>query len=262
MKRHLILVVCLTLFFASQTWAGQFGPITSRVQPGQFYLGGGYMWLSEELDAGIFNGASDYLETKQNSLYLQGGVGIAKGWEGYIRVGVADFNIGDDGAYQFLSSSESSNELRPFVAAGIGGPVYSGKTLTVGPFLQVSYYSDYEDEKRGTYSGLAGKEELNLDNALAVDLGFSFEVAMEGAVLYAGPMYSFYDSEIKSIFTADGGLGVETVPSDGSGEDLKLDTAFGGFIGINWPLTQTLQLNVEGQYRSGLGIGANLIYAF
>ncbi|PLX82475.1 MAG: hypothetical protein C0616_02365 [Desulfuromonas sp.] len=262
MKRHLILVVCLTLFLASQAWAGQFGPITSRVQSGQFYLGGGYMNLTEKLDAGdnAYNlDGKEPLETRQNSLYLQAGVGIGRGWEGYIRGGVSDFQV-ESLDYQWTNqSSESSSELRPFFSAGIGGPAFSGPTLSVGPFVQVSYYSDYEDEKSGSFSGNPGKEKFFFDNAINVDLGFTFETVLEGAVLYGGPIVSFYDSKIKSAFYAsDSNLGTATE----GWHDLKLDSSYGGFFGINWPLNESLQLNAEGQYRSGLGIGGNLIYTF
>lgn len=256
MKRHLIFVAILILISVTQSWGGQFGPITSRVNPGQFYLGGGYMWLSEEFDPGNFSNNNDTLETRQNSLYLQGGVGLGNRWEAYIRGGVADFSA--DEVYQFLGDDDSSNDLRPFVTAGIGGPVFVGKNLTVGPFLQASYYSDYEDEQRGSYASLDGKEKILFDNAIAIDLGLTFEVTIEGAALYAGPIYSYYDSEIKSVFTADNGLGVATK----GWEDLELDSSFGGFVGINWPLTEKLQLSLEGQYRSGLGIGGTLLYAF
>ena len=88
-------------------------------------------------------------------------------------------------------------------------------------------------------------------------MGFTFEVSLEGALLYGGTVYSYYDSEIESTFTANGGQDIAF-----QNEDVKLESPFGVFVGISWPLTDHLHLDIEGQFRSGANLSSKLIYTF
>ncbi|PLX86577.1 MAG: hypothetical protein C0614_03735 [Desulfuromonas sp.] len=256
MKRLCLLVACLCLTLTTQALGAGYGPAKSRLAAGQFSLSAGYNWLSEEYDAG---GSFGGLESDQNMLYAQADFGLPGGWGVYMRGGGADYTLKDP--YVFHESNESTDDLRPFVGLGIGGPIFKGSRLTVGPFLQVNYFSDYETSKYGTYrsnqGSFAGVEEIYFDNALAVDMGFTFEVSLEGALLYGGPVYSYYDSEIESTFTANGGQDIAF-----QNEDVKLESPFGVFVGISWPLTDHLHLDIEGQFRSGANLSSKLIYTF
>ncbi|MDT8442141.1 MAG: hypothetical protein RQ723_10815 [Desulfuromonadales bacterium] len=256
MKRFSLIVTCLFLTLSSQAWSAGYGPAKSRLDAGQIYLGAGYNWLSEKYDSGSFS--DDDLESDQNQVYAQAGVGLPAGWEIYVRGGVADYELDDP--YVFLDSGETSDDLRPFVGLGIGGPIFRGNTLTIGPFAQVSYFSDYETSKRGGFSTpqgvINGKEEIFFDNALNIDLGFTFEVSIEGALLYGGPVYSYYDSSIESTFVSDSGL------RSSRDEDVSLDAPFGVFVGISWPLGNNLHLDLEGQFRSGANLTSKLLYQF
>jgi len=269
MKRCLLSVACLVLLLTSQSWAGQFGPIKSRVDAGQLYLAAGYTWLSETYDTGSYTNGE--IDVKQHSVYAQTGIGIGSGWEVNLRGGASNFTI--EKPYHLIQDDEESDDLRPFVGLGVGGPVFQSGTLQGGPFLQASYYSDYEASQNSGTETISGvrddgspfgpvpfQENVFFDKALAVDVGFTFQMTIEGAHLYFGPIYSYYDSTIES----------ETVATDNSGvvyakttvSDVEVDAPLGGFIGISWPLSDKLHLDIEGRFQSGAVIGTQVLYSF
>ncbi len=259
MKRFITLAIVLLLSLSSQSMAGLFGPATSLTEPGSFYLGGGYTYFPADIKRGNLR----ELETKQNQLFIQGGMGLTGGWEVYVRGGIADWQV--ENGY-LNSGDESDSGVLPFGSVGVKGPVYIGKYLTIGPFFQASYFSLYDDDISvgtvdvvvdGTSTEITNaSEKIYFDNLWEFNAGITLQMMMEGAYLYGGPFYYVASSEYRSVISGDqGSFRVADT-------DLEEDKNIGAFIGVRWPLKNGLSIDFEGLYKSDFSLGAAVHYAF
>ena len=263
--KKLILAIAIAAIFAtgSIAYAGQFGPPEPAAKEGKVSLGLGYFYSSAKFKP---KNTEDWEEEKisQNQTYLQIGYGFTKNWEAYLRVGGADLkvkNIIDDPDMTNSGPKDFKDGLKPFGTLGVKGVIYESdnKSFGIGPFVQATLYSSYKDEWTLNELGWSdqGYAKAKIKNPSEINLGVSAQVKIGEILLYGGPVAYWY--KVKGEFDA------QNLTSGESGSDsttYKEKNNIGGFAGVRIPLSKSLNLEVEGQYKSEFSMGGALTYAF
>ena len=139
------------------------------------------------------------LEFRQKQVAAQLALGLGKGWAATVRGGAQDLNIEND-------AIEYNAGAAPFVGATIGGPLYRGQVLSIGPMVHGEYALKYEDD---------GVEVENLIKGTASLMG---QLEIEGASLYFGPTITMGSGEVTG------------------GDDLKPEKRYAALAGVRWLL--------------------------
>lgn len=255
--RRLVLFAFIAFFlFTCPVFAGTVGPVKSSLSAGQFSLGLGYTHTRVDWEN---NDASLNITTAQNLFFGEVDLGLGGGWATYVRVGGASFDADD----AFLLGADFEGEdIMPFATFGLGGIFFDGALLKVGPFLQGSYFFlENQDEVNGQAvingnPSEAAKETVTFEKMWEAKAGFSFQVELEGAQLYAGPMY--FHSEADYTSAVVGASGAQFISS----ATLEDQSDFGWVAGIQWKLVDGMTLDFEAQKRSDYDIGLVLKKSF
>jgi len=229
MKRTVLLAGLLSMFCGGVAEAVYVGPIDVENKPFQFSLGANASYIAMDREA-------DGREVKSTQKVFVGEAEISvKGWELGLAAGVADWEYN-----QLSAGFDADGGLLPYARIDAGGPLFRGKDLTIGPFMQVSYSEGF--------TATSGTEKMEVGETLDIAAGLLFQVTLEGAQLYGGPV--FYQS-FADLTTTSGG-----------NQDLETRKLIGGIAGVSWPLYTGFRLDLEGQWIDGAGISGSLSYPF
>lgn len=261
MKRFSLLFASFLLFISQSVFAGPIGPIATEKRGGKVSMGIGYAQTSSKWEA--IDRGPERFKLKQNQLFAELGLGLGGLWEINLRGGVADLSLDIPNGSPFSfgmteAKAKAEDTYRTFGALGVKGNLYSGTSLTIGPFFQGNYYSTYTDRAPGSAidvnTGLLvkGFETIHLNKWWEVRTGLLMQGIVEGAVLYGGPFY--YRGEANARQNFNGTLLEELT--------LKEQGTFGALLGVRWPMTRNLSFDIEGQLRSATDIDATLHYHF
>lgn len=237
MKRRLLsAAVLVALSLGSSTaLAANFGPIRSNLQAGQLSAGLSYAydaigWEMKGLPAGF----SPELDTRLQQATVLFGLGLGKGWQGTLRAGSANIDAND-----FKDNS-------PIFGATLGGPVFTGRTLSIGPFVSADYVDSFEDPYWGELEGF-----------LIAQGGLTFQLEIEGANLYFGP-----------LLTVGRGEATDAVQSF-IDKKIEPEKHLAAFAGIRWPLPANwpgeenrVYLDLEARFTDNFSAGTALNVAF
>lgn len=229
--KSFLLAACGLLLAQSLAFAGLLGPAQPAGKKGSLSFGPGLVVYSGELD--------NALDFHQTQAYAQLGYSLTDRIEIYLQGGAADLSVDDA-----FDGDDFKGGFVPFGAVGFKALLTDRKPLGIGIFAQGTVFSDYDDQ--GLLDGVATKEELT--GMYEVAGGVVLQSVLEGAILYGGPYF----------FLREGDFEVTGRPS-GSFEE---DSNFGGFIGMRWPLRNGINVDLEGHVRTGVSIGADLLYNF
>lgn len=250
-----MVALIFTLGLATAARAEHFGPIRSAIPAGEFSLGIGYAYNAAEWD---------FLEIRQNQAMLEASLGLGKNWVAKLRGGAANMRI-ENGFYS--SDSRFEGDPGPFAEAYLGGPVFRGKVLSVGPFVHGSYTPKYEDDTAGVvWDGTAYvpvNESVTLENLWRATAGLTFQLELEGAALYFGPTYSAGGGNYESVLVAASATG--TIEGD-----VEPDNPLAAFAGIRWQLPtedwpaegSNTYLDLETRMTGDLSVSAMLYFTF
>jgi len=232
---------------SSIAYAGEFGYPEPTAKEGSFAVTGGYFYHTAELDP---DDSVNFEKNKirQNEGYLQVSYGFVKNWEAYLRVGGADLKA--DNAFDGESLRKG---LQPFGTAGIKGIIYSNAGFAIGPFVQGTLGSTYED----TETSLTASTAVKYKNPWEVDAGVGLQLKMNDCILYGGPVLYWAQADVEKETTF---LGTQTSVSVST--TYEEDGLIGGFAGLKIPLGKGLSIQVEAQQKSKFSIGGAVAYAF
>lgn len=245
MKKSVFVAVFALLCCAGSVFAGTVGPVKSAVTTGGISLGIGYANVNVEWDK---EGTSfpQTPEMASHQVFTQLGFGTGHNWSATLRGGAA--LIGVDDAY-LVGGDLEADDAMPFVTLGLQGTVFDGEVLKVGPYVQGSYFfTAVEDDVTKT----ATKETIAYRDMWDAKVGCNFQVELEGAQLYAGPMYYISEVEVKN---SQAGVGSSVAT-------LEEKDHFGFMAGIQWKLKRNLALELEVEQRSAVGVGLTLNKSF
>lgn len=261
--KALLLAGLVMIGIAGTACAEHYGPLKSSLAAGEMSTGIGYSY-----DAMEWNGENSTLETRRNRLYVQLGVGVGKDWELATRVGGADLVINDG----FQDSNDKfSGNLRPTAGLNFGGPIYRGRTLSIGPFVQGNYTYLYDDIANGSVTDVAsggiekaGREKVSVKHLWDATAGFKFQLELEGAHLYFGPSFTLGKGNYRSAFIAD-----DLTLIQGFEDSLNPQRSFATFAGIRWQLpdnwptaTSRVYLDLEVQFKNNPSVSTALNITF
>jgi len=254
MKKMALIVTFLILFMAGNiTYAGQFGPPEPVAKEGKISLGLGYSYYSAKWKPKDTENW-DKAKVTQNQAFIRGSYCFIKNWEAYLGIGGADIKVND--AFDFNSSEDFKDSLKPFGTIGVKGVFNITPELGVGPFFQASLlFSDYKDEKTGTVFGIPVSATLKYKNPWDINLGVGFQCKLENVILYAGPFAYWTRAKVEAEATA---LGITLTDST----TYKEKNNVGGFAGLRLPLGKGFNVEVEGQLKSRFSAGGSLVYSF
>ena len=159
---------------------------------------------SKQLSLGVGGGQEHLTWANEDDLYRQKvvygkvGLGLGGAWQATGLIGAIDLDAVPEETY-------SSGSV-PFIGGSIGGPIFAGRTLSVGPVVQANYSLQAFD---------SGGEEI--EKMLKISAALLAQIEIEGASLYLGP----------SINTGDATF---------DGKSVEKARSYGGVIGIRWPL--------------------------
>lgn len=230
--------------------AGLFGPPQPLVkESGGLRTAVGY-WRYEDK----FKNNADYV-VKQNQIYTEAAYG-ARLWEFYGRLGGADLTIPDAFRSNVTGASTSKNDFEGnwSLFGSLGGKLYYpiGPVFGFGAFARGTYiFNNYKDEVDISFFGTRFRSEILIKDAWDADLGLGFQVKLSDVILYAGPYMKICPS---FKITGSGFRTDET--------KITTTTDFGGYAGIDVPITKVFHLNVEAQYSERLSAGAAVSFIY
>lgn len=252
MKKCIVLFIALLLL----SWtgevpaAGPFGPPQPLVKDsGGLRTAVGYWHYEDKFEN------STYYVIRQNQVYTEAAYG-SRLWELSGRLGGADLTISDAFRSDVTGLSTSKNDFEGnwSLFGSLGGKLYFpiGPDFGFGAFARGTYiFNDYKDDVDVDFFGRRFRTEILIKDAWDADLGLGFQAKLSGVILYAGPYM-----KICPTFKI-------TAPGFRSGEmKITTTTDFGGYAGIDVPLTRVFHLNVEAQYSERLSGGAAISFIY
>jgi hypothetical protein len=236
-----IAFVLSSVCFAAQ----EFGPPAPYAQKGGFAAGVGYYYYKGTFEDDDGTELPGYL--LQNIVFVQGSYGFADGWEGYVRVGMADATA-EEVEPDLVPGVDFEGDFRPYFGVGLRGMFLSHLPVPIGPVFQYNYYSTYEEE---IVPGVTVEFTDAYD--LSVGLGAIIPDPLGLGTLYGG-VFGYWAKA----------SGVFDVPAMEFNEsyDYQEKGSVGGFFGLGLPLGSGLKLNFEGQYKSEFTASVSLNKAF
>ncbi len=257
LKIMLIVMVVMLTMQGTAAASGPFGPPQPLARPaGGLHTGIGY-WLQEDK----LKNNEEYI-SRQQQVYSELGYGFQRNWDLYARVWLASQKLFDSfnptTAATTTWKSDFSAPWKFFSALGIKGFYPLRPAFGIGAFVQGTYYfSDFTDNVTGTRNGAPFTVELGLKSMWDVSAGVGFQATVPwGINLYIGP-YVYYTETKVSPSASIAGLALT------SGETiLRNNAVFGGFGGIDVPLSRGFRLQVEGKYADRLSGGAAVTYSY
>ena len=165
------------------------GALRSFLSSGEVSLGVGGGMESVTLSNEVY---------RQKVVYGKANLGLGKEWSVGGLVGVEDLD--SDTQDGFTSGPV------PFIAGSLGGPLFRGTILSIGPVVQASYVLMPFD---------GDSEEV--EDMLKFSAAMLAQLEIDGSSLYFGPSLNFVDATL-------------------NGRDMEMERCFGGVVGIRWPL--------------------------
>jgi hypothetical protein len=222
-------------------FAQDFGPPMPYAQKGKLAVAGGF---ARSMSEWVVEGHDDKVgDATSNLLYLQGSYGLWKGTECYARVGIANLSIEYD---PDVWTADFEGDYAAFMSIGLKSLFKTHLPVMMGPFVQYTFYSDYEDDD------VAGAK-VEYDEVYDLSMGVSLQRQVSMVTVYGGAFA--YWSKATERWT-------HVPPPSASGHtdvcDFAEDGSVGGFGGLNVPVTGCIKFNVEGQYKSDISFSVSL----
>lgn len=253
-RRLLLLLLAGVMILASSSLsdAGPLGPPQPSVKAGQFGAAIGYFYTEDKWEPDTATQSSGGVtvrwetdKVKQNSVFLRGAYGFSGNCEASVKVGIADRGApqGFEDSYAFL--------------AGVGakGILYATPSFSVGPILDFTWYSKYEDNISFSQGGTTWSGTEEIEDSWDLQVGIGLQAAIGKGLIYGGP--SFYWNRADVTYRISNGSVNLNVDNRYNQKD-----TFGGFAGVRFPISAKLGVEVEGQYRSEFSGGATILYSF
>jgi opacity protein-like surface antigen len=224
-KRMLLLVVALMVagLWSSAAWALR--PMGPPVAGlEQSQMSVGFDFSWSEMNLETDGGTTDDVESLAYLANL--GYGIADNWEAFIRLGIAGVEIDDQ---------DFSGDNQFAYGFGTKVTIAEGDPLTWGGLFQMDWTKS-EDEG------------IEID-AYEIQIAAGPTYQMEGMCLYGGPFLHFVGGEVKD--------------TPGGDIDLKEESIFGGYVGVQFGIAENASCHVEYQITGDASaVGVGIVWRF
>ncbi|MDT8421666.1 MAG: hypothetical protein RQ754_14665 [Desulfuromonadales bacterium] len=251
MRRSVLFACIILALTVVPAFSANIGPVKSNLSAGDAFYGLGYSNTDSKWED---NGVYSNLEIQQNRFYGQFGYTLTDAWVGYVRAGIATHDASD--AFIPGADFEGTDPL-PFVTVGANGLFFNNRVLSIGGFVQGSYFvGETEDSVKyldilvSATGAETVKETVTFDKMWEAKAGIQFQMELEGAQLYGGPMYYISEADIENRF-----VGALTGPYAIWSKTVEEEDNFGFVAGVQWKLLENVTLDLEAQLRSAYDIG-------
>lgn len=241
MKNLFGVVLACLLFTATPALAVTFGPAQPTAEKGQMTFGVGLFSYNADWESSQFTGD---LGAKQTRYGVQLNRGLTDNWEIYLRAGTADLEVEDA-----FVTDDFEGDFKPFGTLGVKGLVHQGPMLNVGLFAEGSYFAQTDDKGTMTIGNTSQSVRIEFEDSWEANVGLSFEGEVEGAQLYGGPFLTAREGDVWSTIT-------------GKTDNFEEVDNLGLFAGVRWALKNGVQIDLEGQLRSGFSVGTAVYLPF
>ena len=241
-----ILITLLIFAFVGTALAGPFGSPEPRAKEKTgFFVGAGY-WYNEDK----FKYDESDFKIKHNQAYIEIGQSFSNA-EIIARIGASD-----------AKATDLSDSFKPFGTLGLKGYVPLGSNFGIGPIVQGTYYfGDFKDNVIVRSGASTASAQVKIKDYWDVRGGVALQATITPQFkVYAGP-FAYYSESKLEISLPPGWIWVSTGTSVSSAT-AKSKSNFGGFGGVDLPLTKEFHINLETQYSESFSGGASLSYSF
>jgi len=261
--RNWIMVMVVLLLCHSEVLAfDPMGPPTAGLKQNQFSAGAEYLYSEIDLEADgtpTLGLGSDVIKSiESNKVYGRLGYGLTDDWEIFVRLGAADADP---------DKSDNSDN----VAGYIGGSDYG---FAIGGGTKVTFHESEDGKLKWGVLAQMSWTDLDFDRK-SYSIGghnviFSTDIEVLEVQIALGPTYelndtiSIYGGPFFHIVDGDADLKGSIDGSPGKvSTDLEQDSLFGGYVGMEFELTDNLDYNIEFQGTGGgNALGMALVYKF
>jgi len=219
---------------------------------------------------------------KQHGVYIESGFSFWGDWEIYARAGAANAQVESFGKLRDKDAStgedydisDIENDIKPYGTAGFRGVLLGNKYISIGPFAQLTVYSNYSDEHTIDYkiTGTGGAPSITSTASITrryrnpwnASAGLSarallVETDVGSGYIYGGGFYYLSRAQARTNLNLD-----EVFPKVrlNYSTELKENGNWGGFAGFSFVLSGGTTLNVEVQLKSKPSFGVSLSKGF
>lgn len=266
--RWLALMLLIAVLVNSNAFAmDPIGPSTTDILAGEFEFGIDYSKSKMDVELkngkwtewlnGEFKGAGEAETFKindfeMNKIYANIGIGLLDNCDLFLRLGTVDTKFGDS-IWEAGEKFDSQNHFS--FCIGSRATFYEDGDFKLGRLIQISWANMDGDLKSSQWEE-ADSVDLDLLEFLFT-IGPTYQFA-ERASIYGGPFLYFADGSITDKFSEQTEEG-DTLSSKYSW-DVKENSNFGGYVGLNMEIAQSTFFNIEYIFASGgnaLGLGVN-----
>lgn len=241
MKRFLAVISFLLLTIPGRPiFAGMFGSPEPLAKEDGNSLGVGYFSSSEKFKSREGSSEITVVQKQTYGEVTSSGYNFSETGEGFLRVGMADFDGGG------LSSGSKFA-----VNAGMREQLYRSGQFCVGTVIQGSYFGKYEEKIISEITSVKLKITGKWDASLG--LGFQYRL-LDMLRIYAGPYVGY--ASFKSERTAVGATPTQ------SSDTYRTKRPVGGFAGARAVLYKGLNAVGEVRFGSDVSGGVALSYSF
>ncbi len=216
MEKKIIVILLVFAFCVPSFGLTPMGPPKAGLDKGQFGVGLNYTLGEMDLDFSM-SGVSDVTaEVESDMLFVDLGYGIMDQWEGFVRLGMAKYEIEDwDGGNEF--------------AYGFGTKVTISEqdAITWGGLFQMTWIEG-DDNVIGI--------DVDVD-AYEIQLAIGPTYELDSMRIYGGPFLHFVDGD------GDAGIAGLSVSFD-----LEQESLFGGYVGAQFDVAENSCANIEAQF--------------
>ena len=230
MEKKIIVILLVFAFCVPSFGLTPMGPPKAGLEQGQFGVGLNYTLGEMDLEFSASGVSSETLEVESNMLFVDLGYGIMDQLEGFVRLGIAQYEIEEwDGGNEF--------------AYGLGTKVTISEqdAITWGGLFQITWI-----EGDDTISGV----DIDVD-AYEIQLAIGPTYEADSMRIYGGPFLHLLDG--------DGDAGI---PGFSASFDIEQESVFGGYVGAQFDVAENSCANIEVQFTGdawaisgGIGFG-------
>jgi hypothetical protein len=247
-----VLVVCLAFVIVLCAAVAMAAPPVGgppEVDPGKIAFSAGYFYSADRWTSNTLGGGRFDFDPKveSNTYFGQVSYGLAPGWDVYVRLGAIDAKL-------MNSDFDWKSDAQFFGGMGIHGTLLQYKPwhLSFGPMADFAYFANWSDRATGPNGNLS----IKMTDHYSANVGFGFQYRPAPYVtFYGGPFFHYETAKLETL----GNIG--NVRIDDS-SNIHPDKSFGSRLGAQIPITKTISIQAEAQFRDYVSGGAWLTYHF
>jgi outer membrane protein OmpA-like peptidoglycan-associated protein len=240
-KRSLPFLLVLGAALSAPVSSSEIGPLLNA-DDGEYSLGLGYYSMRTsglEYDGGGSTGVTDLIE--QDAYFMRLRYQFVDDWS--VSMSYAADRLKNEPTKTIISHLDTGRQGA--WGLSVEGAAYKNESLSLGPFLQYTMYSDMNISGRvSTNNNAIGSTlDAKADNFYSLRAGAILQNTYEYAKAYSALYYYQSEMDVK------GTLGLQDF--DGKMID---DNKLGFALGLNLPVSDNFSFNVEGHYRHEPGV--------